>query len=361
MNLTHDFCLAHLTPRAGLWRTSFPMADQECLNLWNHLQLSYTETYGLPLLLAEISYLYADTIKHQNILTFTGAEEGIYATCHALLTSQDHAIVVTPCYQSLESIPTSICDVTTISLAHEKNWELEPAQIKQAIKPNTKILIINYPHNPTGATISKEKQLELIELARANDILILSDEVYYYMELDPADRLPMMASIYEKGLSLGVMSKAFGLPGLRLGWIACQDTVALNRLSNIKHYLSICNSAPSEILSLIALRNKDVILQRTLEIMRNNIALLDDFFNDHQDCFSWVRPKGGCIGFPKINSTMSSHEYSEQLLSVKGVVTLPGGLFNFSDNHFRIGFGRRNMPQSLKEMKDFTQTLFNKK
>ena len=337
------------------------MADEECLNIWNNMQLSYTETRGHPLLRKEISCLYADSIKPKNVMTFTGAEEGIYATCHALLGSQDHVIVVTPCYQSLESVPASICDVTAIALAYEKNWELDISAIKQAIRPNTKLLVINYPHNPTGAIISKQQQSELIELARANDMWILSDEVYYYMELDPADRLPLIANVYQKGLSLGVMSKAFGLAGLRLGWIACQDTDALLRIDNMKHYLSICNSAPSEVLALMALRNKEEILQRNLEIMRSNIVLLDDFFNNHQDHFEWVRPKGGCIGFPKIKLDISSFDYCEQLLYEKGVVTLPGDIFNSSDNHFRIGFGRRNMPEALKEMEDFIYSITDKK
>lgn len=329
------------------------MADDESANLWNKLTLNYTEPYGLPILLKEIAGLYGDAINLENILSFAGAEEAIYCACHALLSEIDHAIVITPCYQSLESIPSSLCDVTKIQLRHEDGWRLDLDKVKEAIKPNTKLLLINYPHNPTGALLTKEEQAALINLARAHNIWIFSDEVYRMLELSEQDRLPMMVDQYEKGLSLGVMSKAFGLAGLRVGWIAFQSKDILQKMSGLKHYLSICNSAPSEVLSLIALRNKDKILDRNLGIMKNNILLLDLFFEDYAHMVEWVRPKGGCIGFPKLKAPISAYDFSEDLLNAKGVVTLPHTVYDFEENHFRVGFGRKNMPAALQLMRDF--------
>lgn len=329
------------------------MADDECHGLWNNLSLGYTEPYGMPALLNEIPNLYGSTVSQENILTFAGAEEGIYCACHALLEPGDHAIVVTPCYQSLESIPASLCSVSSVELKYEENWELDIEKVRASIQPNTKLLLINFPHNPTGTLLTYEQQAELVKLARQHGIWIFSDEVYRLLELDSNDRLPDIASVYEKGLSLSVMSKAFGLAGLRIGWIACQDKNFIKLMSDMKHYLSICNSAPSEVLALIALKNKSKLLGRNLETMRRNIKLFDQFFEDYADLFEWVRPKGGCIGFPKLKSDEKVFDFSEALLNAKGVVTLPNTVYDFSGNHFRIGFGRKNTPEALDLLKEF--------
>ena len=125
-----------------------------------------------------------------------------------------------------------------------------------AIKQNTRLIAINFPHNPTGKLISKEKLNTLIEISRKHGIYLFSDEVYRLMERKEEIRLPQIADIYEKGLSLNVMSKAYGLPGLRIGWIASKDIELLDKMERMKHYLSICNSSPSELLSIIALKFK---------------------------------------------------------------------------------------------------------
>jgi aspartate/methionine/tyrosine aminotransferase len=331
------------------------LADSESRKIWDELSLHYTEPYGMPILLEEIAGLYGDEIKGANILSFAGAEEGIYCLCHALLDPTDHAIVVTPCYQSLESVPSSLCGVTEVALDEMCGWELHVDRIMEAIKPKTKLLLINYPHNPTGAVITKTQQKQLIEIARTNDLWIFSDEVYRNLELEPSNRLPTMASMYEKGISLGVMSKSFGLPGLRVGWIAAQSRQLLSELANVKHYLSICNSAPSEVLALIALRNKDKILARNLDIIQSNITLLDGFFSDQVDLFAWTRPKGGCIGFPEIKSHLNSDVFAEKLLSTKGVLVVPASVFKLQGNFFRVGFGRKNMPDALRLVRDFIE------
>lgn len=333
------------------------MADEECQTLWENLGLGYTETQGLPLLREEIAKQYNKKISAANIGCFAGAEEGIYAACHTLLNANEHAIVITPAYQSLESVPASICEVTSIALSPHNNWELDLSLIEGAVQPNTKLLLINFPHNPTGTIISHEQQMQLVELARSKNIWIFSDEVYRFLELNPNDRLPPMADMYEKGISLGVMSKAYGLAGLRIGWITCQDHDTLMKCLEMKHYLTICNSAPSEILSLIALRNSETLLERNHKIMTSNIKLLDAFFEEYSDVFEWVRPKGGCIGFPRLKQDMSAYDFCEQLRFQKGVVALPNTVYDFKGNHIRVGFGRKNMPEALEKVKEFSRTL----
>ncbi|NQY43777.1 MAG: pyridoxal phosphate-dependent aminotransferase [Legionellales bacterium] len=333
------------------------MEDEDTKILLDKIQLRYTETYGHPILLEDISKEYNSSITKDNILCFAGAEEGIYTALHSLLNENDHAIIITPCYQSLESIAGSICSVSHIPLQHNKNWDLDIQLVKDNLKSNTKVIIINYPHNPTGALISHDQQQEIINIAREKNIWIFSDEAYRLLEIDPKHRLEPMANLYEKAISLGVMSKSFGLAGLRIGWTVTQDLNFLKTMSEMKYYLSICNSAPSEILSIIALRNKDKILKRNIGIMSSNLQLLDNFFNNTQDIFDWIPPKGGCIGFPKIKLKISAYDFCENLRKNKGVVAIPNTVYNFKENHFRIGFGRKNMPKALDKVKNFLEQI----
>lgn len=329
------------------------MADSEGRDLWSNLKLNYTEPYGNPILRKEISKQYQPALTPEDLICFAGAEEGIYCMSHALLDASAHVIVIAPCYQSLETIPASICEVTKVNLMSSEHWRLDLERVSSSIRVNTRLIIINFPHNPTGTTISAQLQNELIELCRAHNIWIFSDEVYRLLEIDAVDRLPAIVSKYEKGLSLGVMSKAYGLAGLRIGWIGCRDTALLNKMSNIKHYLSICNSAPSEVLALIALRSSEQILARNLSLMRRNILLLDNFFDEYSTLFEWTRPKGGCVGFPRFKGSYLIDDLAENLMAETGVLILPGSVFDIDRNHFRIGFGRDNMTEALTHFKEF--------
>ena len=233
----------------------------------NELHLGYTETWGAPDLREAIAGTY-DRMNPENILCFAGAEEGVYAAMRVLLGKEDHAIVVVPNYQAAETLPLEICAVTGVPLDAQNNWALDLDDIRAAIKPNTKLVSVCFPNNPTGKIIPASDYAELIEICRQHDLYLFSDEVYRLVELDETKRITQAADAYEKGLSLNVMSKAYGLPGLRIGWIATQDTDILQKLERYKHYLSICNSAPSERLAMIALSVRDKILARNRALMQ---------------------------------------------------------------------------------------------
>ncbi|MCC5832691.1 MAG: pyridoxal phosphate-dependent aminotransferase [Chlamydiales bacterium] len=336
-------------------REIIEMADQESFNLWNGLNLGYTETQGNPLLREEIRKLYGEEINQKEILCFAGAEEGVYCSFQALLESNDHAVVVTPCYQSLESLPSSICSTTKVPLQYQKRWELDIEEIANAIQPNTKVLVVNFPHNPTGALITKDTQLALVELARKHGLWIFSDEVYRLLEVNPADRILPFASIYEKGISLSVMSKAYGLAGLRIGWIACRESSLLEKMNEIKHYLSICNSGPSEVLALMALRASEKIYECNRSLLQDNLKQFDHFFEKYQNWFEWIRPKGGCIGYPLFKGALPIEKIADDLLEQSGVLILPGNIYDDKSNHFRVSFGRKSLPQALERFTQFIE------
>lgn len=336
-----------------------PEADR-LENLW----LGYTETWGAPDLRTAVAATY-DRLQAEDILCFAGAEEGVYAAMRVLLSRDDHAIVVVPNYQAAETIPLGICGVTGVPLDPENDWRLDLEDIRRAIRPNTKLISVNFPNNPTGAVMPGQDYDALIALCREHDLYLFNDEVYRLLELDESKRLPQAADAYEKGLSLGVMSKAYGLPGLRIGWIACQDRDLLLKLERYKHYLSICNSAPSERLAVIALSVRHKILERNCALLRGNIDQLDRFFADYPDLFEWRHPDGGCIAYPRYRGSGNVEAFCTALIEESGVLLLPASIYRSElleapNDRFRIGFGRANIETGLSAFRDFLERNHNR-
>jgi len=333
------------------------MASDEDKYAFEQQWLGYTQTHGHPELREEIAKTY-DTATAENVLCFAGAEEGVYAAMRVLLNKDDHIIVVVPNYQAAESLPLQICEVSGIPLNENDNWSLNIDQLKKLIKPNTKLISINFPNNPTGAVIDHDTFNQLINLCRQHDIYLFSDEVYRLVERDESIRLPQVADVYEKGLSLNVMSKAYGLSGLRIGWIMSKDNDLLDKMERYKHYLSICNSAPSERLAIIALKAKDRILKRNRELVNSNAEKLNSFFAEFETLFDWQRSDGGCVGFPRYKGNSDANQFCEELVERTGVLLLPPKVYHSEllqtpQDRFRIGFGRKNIDEGLTVFRDY--------
>jgi len=318
---------------------------------FNNMWLGYTETYGAPDVLDAIASTYTNC-SSEDILCFAGASEGIFAANSVILDSNSHAIVVTPNYQSHESLPLSICSATGVPLNAKDNWSLDIDRVAAAIKPNTRLITINFPHNPTGAILSADRYDALINLCRKHGIYILHDEIFNGLGATGTQHLPFIADEYERGLSLNVMSKAYGLPGLRVGWIACKDQSVISKMERLKHYLSICNSAPSERLTKIALTYRNKLLARTCAIVDENLPKWDAFFSRYPDLFEWRRPDGSCMAFPRYKGAEGVEVFTRKLVEDSGVLLLPGSIYQSElgdtpDNHFRLGFGRSNLDEGL--------------
>ncbi|WP_448654043.1 aminotransferase class I/II-fold pyridoxal phosphate-dependent enzyme [Pseudomonas fluorescens] len=331
------------------------MADAQDRETFENLSLGYTQTWGMPALLEVIASTY-EQLKPKDLLCFAGAEEGLYVAMHALLDAGDHAIVVTPNYQSAETIPLSLCEVSGVALDPTQNWALDIDAVAAAIRPNTKLISINFPHNPTGKILERERFDQLIALCRQHGIYLFSDEAYRLLGL--GEQLPAVADVYERGVSLAVMSKPYGLPGLRIGWIACQDRELLLRMERMKHYLSICNSGPSEVLSIIALKARDKILARIHQLMRHNLGLLDGFFAEFADRFEWAHPDGGCIAYPRYLGAEGVEVFCSDLVEQTGVLLLPSSIYHSElgpvpQDRFRIGYGRAHMEEGLNVFADY--------
>ena len=329
------------------------LADAEARGLWENLRLGYTESTGHPLLRAEIASLY-EGIEADDVLVFAGAEEAIFCLANVLLGPDDHAVVTWPGYQSLYEVGRAAgADVTLHELSEADGWSLDVERLIGALRSNTRLVVVNAPHNPTGMLPTHADWARLTgELARRG-IHLLADEVYRFLEFEEANRLMAGADAFERGISLGVMSKSFAMAGLRIGWLACHDRELLARCAAFKDYTTICASAPAEILALIGLRSRDVVLGRSRQIVADNLALLDAFFVRRSDRLSWVRPRGGSIGFPRLVDGVPADRFAAELVETSGVLLLPGSQFGHAGNHFRIGFGRQNLPEALGRLEAF--------
>jgi len=243
--------------------------------------------------------------------------------------------------------------VTELVLKEENQWRIDLNAIRNCINSKTKCIIMNFPHNPTGQVIEEYELRELVQICDKQGIWLFSDEVYRLLGKPQNSWASPAACVYDKALSLGVMSKSFGMAGLRIGWIASQNTEILHKMKVMKDYLSICNSAPAEILSIIALSNIEAILERNNKIVADNLKILDEFFIEYNHLFAWIRPQGGCVGFVNYMGPEHTDVFCDRLVQEKNVLLMPASVYNFDKNYFRIGFGRKTMPESLEQFKEF--------
>jgi aspartate/methionine/tyrosine aminotransferase len=357
-----EFAVRHLLCASDL--EGYPMAellalaDDESLGLWQDLRLGYTESSGHPLLRAEIAALY-DTIAPDDVLVFSGAEEAIFCLLNVLVGPGDHAIVTWPGYQSLFQVALAGgAEVGLHELREEDGWALDVDRIRAALRPETRLIVVNAPHNPTGMLPSHAEWRALIELCAGAGIPLFADEVYRFLEYDEADRLTAGADAFPLGISLGVMSKSFAMAGLRIGWLATHDRGLLERCAAFKDYTTICPSAPAEILSLIGLRAREAVLRRSHGIISTNLAHLDRFMAKRPDVMTWVRPRAGSVGFPALTLAgrfggWDADRFAAELVEAEGVLLLPGSTFGQPGNHVRLGFGRVDLPEALASLERF--------
>jgi aspartate/methionine/tyrosine aminotransferase len=327
------------------------LADDDTRRMWDGLTLGYTESTGHPLLRAEIASLY-EHLEPDDVLVFAGAEEAIFCLANVLLGPGDHAVVTWPGYQSLYEVARAAgADMTLHELREEHGWAIDIDLLRSQVTPSTRLVVVNAPHNPTGMQPDRATFDALVALAEEVGAHLLVDEVYRFLEFDGVERLPAGADASPRGISLGVMSKSFAMAGLRIGWLATRDRDVLERCARFKDYTTICSSAPSEVLALIGLRARATVLARSRSIVADNLVALDTFFDAWSDRFTWVRPRAGSVGFPRLTVPgVSIDDWAAGLVEAEGVLLLPGSQFDYGGNHFRLGFGRADLPIALERL-----------
>jgi aspartate/methionine/tyrosine aminotransferase len=333
------------------------LADDETRAMWDGLRLGYTESTGHPKLRAEIAALY-DSLEADDVLVFAGAEEAVFCLFSTSVEAGDHVIVTWPGYQSLYEVARAAgAHVSLHALREEDAWSLDVDRLIRSFRPETRLVVVNAPHNPTGMLPSEADWGRLAAACADARIRLVADEVYRFLEHDGAATLPAGADLDDRAISIGVMSKSFAMPGLRIGWLATRDRAVLDRCARMKDYTTICSAAPSEVLALIGLRAREGVLARSREIVAANLAVLDGFFERQAGALAWVRPKGGSIGFPRLvpggPAGSSAERFTASLVEETGVLLLPSSTFGFGDSHFRIGLGRTDLPQAIEAVERF--------
>lgn len=323
------------------------LGDQSSKNALLSLHLGYTESQGHPRLRRAVANLYRDLSEEQVLIA--APEEAIFLTLESYLEKDDHVIVMTPSYQSLSALPRSIgCKLTEWPVElQDGRWKLDIDFLADNITGKTKLVILNVPHNPTGLCLSPDEKENIVSILRKKGVLLFADEMYWQLEYDKEVSNIPFASLYENSISLSGLSKSYGLPGLRIGWLASQRAELLEPIAGLKDYTTICSSAPSEQLALIAVENGRRLIQRNMDIIQSNLGQLDRLAQRHPDILQLNRGQGGSIVFPSFRDGRSASKLSEQLISKRSLLMLPGPLFDMPDQFFRIGLGRAGLPEAL--------------
>jgi aspartate/methionine/tyrosine aminotransferase len=319
-----------------------PGASEALGDVW----LGYTQSRGDPELRRAIAERYQNT-DAEDVLVHAGAQEPVFAFMHAALRPGDHIVVQFPAYQSHYSVAEAIgAEATRWNCDLDNGGAPDPDQLGQLIRPATRAIVITTPNNPTGYVFDSLRLAAVVAIARQHGLWILSDEVYRGTERDPADRHPAVCDLYERGVSLGGMSKTYALAGLRIGWLATRDRALYDRIARFKDYLTICNDAVAEFLAKLALRHHDELMARVRAIALRNLDLLDGYFARRPDLLVWRRPPAGNTAFPRYLGG-SAERFCRDLAENAGVLLLPSIAFDAGDERVRVGYGRANLPDAL--------------
>ncbi|GIL55559.1 hypothetical protein Vafri_11112 [Volvox africanus] len=345
------------------------LMDPDSRTRWESLRLGYGETRGLPALVDEICTLY-EGVRPDGVIV--GApQECIYLAMLALLKPGDHVVVTYPGYQSLFQVAESLgcqVDLWEVELGEDGSATFDVGRFQALLRPSTKLAVVNFPHNPTGVLLSRADWSLLVDACRRVGCYLFSDEMYRLLEFDPEARLPSAVDAYDKAITLSGLSKAFGLPGLRIGWLAVQPACypILARVAELKDYTTICNAVPSEALALVALRARETLLRRNLDILETNLRAVGAFMREFGQVFQYCPPAAGSVAFPRLLATSAAGEvgggesveaFCERLVTGCGVLLLPASVYGHelsaARGHFRIGLGRRDLPACLEVLRGF--------
>jgi aspartate/methionine/tyrosine aminotransferase len=314
------------------------------------MQLTYGDIKGSAAFKKGVSSLY-ESVKPENILPSHGAIGANFLLLYSLVESEDEVVSVFPTYQQLYSIPESFgAEVKKLDLRYEDGFLPDLEKLKSLVSEKTKLIAINNPNNPSGVVMKREILEKIVEIAREADAYLLADEVYRGFDLE--EKIPSVADLYEKGISVGSMSKVFSLAGLRMGWIAGpKEVIELCQLH--RDYTTISNGMISDYLSTIALENKDKIIERNLTKVKKQLAILDRWVQN-EELVEYVKPNGGTTAFLKYRLDLDSETFAKKLFKEKGVLVVPGIAFG-RENFLRIGFAgnEKELKAGLALLKEF--------
>lgn len=330
------------------------MADMS-LAQFGGLTLGYTESQGNPHLREAIAKDYT-TVDPDEVVILATPVEGIYLAARALLNPDDEVIVLTPAYDALINMFEHVVGSQQVKKwafrPTTTGWALDFEELRSLITPQTKLLVVNFPHNPTGYLPSVDQLNELAAIAEEHDLWIFYDEMYFGLVHSGTPAIPSAADVSKRAIVLSGLSKTYGLPGLRTGWLIIKDQEMRENIINWKFYTSICPPAPSEFLALVAWRVRERLRDKNIAIIERNLQLVESFFERWPTLFTWRRPMAGSVALVGMN-VPSVEAYSTQLAEEAGVLIQPATTLGYDDQHMRMGFGRSEFGVALEKFEAY--------
>lgn len=360
-DVVYDICESGILPMsiAELCGYIGPEPAAELRELVMSMPQSYSEARGTLALRTVLADTYAG-VTPDNILVTTGAIEANFLVFNTLLNPGDHVVAVSPAYQQLHSVPRAVgaevdlWDVTTA----DGGFAYDLDRLEAVVRPDTRMIVINTPHNPTGAILDSDGLDQVLEIARARDAWVLSDEAYRWLEHPGGERLVEPArNRYEKAISVGTMSKPFGMPGLRIGWLASTSEV-VNRAWSLRDYISLSPSKLNDAIATVAIRHREDILPRNHQIICENLAHARWWFREHAELASWSEPKAALLAMMRYSAPVESTILADRLADEAKVMLAPGSAFGL-EGHLRIGIGQRQdlFAEGLRRTGEFLEGI----
>jgi aspartate/methionine/tyrosine aminotransferase len=327
-----EFNLAASTGPTWTVNDILALADEETRHRFLNHKLVYSRPAGADSLREAIAAMQRVPVEAVQVLT--GASEALVALMWLAAEPGANVIIPLPGYPPFSALPESLgLETRFYRIRRENGFHIDPDEIKRLADSKTKLILVNSPHNPTGATIGDGEMEALHDFTAERGIQLVSDEVYHPIyhgrQTKSAARLPHATVIAD-------LSKAFSIAGVRTGWMIERDAQRRRQYWNARAYFSISNTTTGELLSEIAIRKRDVVLGKAQEVATENLKLLERFMADHREVFGWIPPKGGMTAFPWLASGENDRPFC-QAATEHGILLAPGDCFA-TPSHFRLGF-----------------------
>jgi aspartate/methionine/tyrosine aminotransferase len=331
--------------------------DVDAQNALANYQLGYGAFSGLEELRQLVADRYA-SLESDDVLVFGGASEAIYTFMRTNLNPGDEVVVQSPCFNSLRGTAQAIgCRIVEWHPTDQMSCTFDVSELANLCTEQTKLIVFNFPHNPSGQTISEEELRAIVETAKRCDAMIFSDEQFRLLEISSTPTLPAACDLYDKAVSVTGVSKTFGMGGLRIGWLATRCRDVLERAQSYRYYTTEMTNTPCQMLAAEALRKGDEILTRNRSRINRNAENLRTFCSQHDEQLVLHPPQAGTMALVEQKTPLTSMEFCKQLLNDQRVFLVPGESMGISDRLLRFGFGRDDFSDGLERLGSFLRSL----
>lgn len=335
------------------------LASEDVKKEWHNLPMQYSGIGGGHKLRSLISSQYKH-IDADNVVVFSGAQEALSCIYLSLLDSDSNVLGLTPSYSPMNLA----CEKTGANLQEhalsftDNKWSLDFDQLNQKINNKTDLLVVNFPHNPTGYLPNQSDLQLLVEQAESKGTRVLCDEVFKGLEYNKKDALPPACDLSERGISVGSLSKAYGCPSLRIGWVATQDKELIKKLLMVKRYFSICSSSLDEFLAAIMVENKEIVFNENVQFLKKRYDHFERLVGSElSEVLSFSKSKAGLVLFPQFKNNKEAEKVCTDFLNDSGFRLEPGLCFGKEfGSHFRIGLGVADFSEGIERLNKYLNT-----